>query len=61
MKRLILAMSIAGAMVSPSALAQVQNFKPVTQEMLLNPSPNDWLMFSRTYDAQTVQPSQADQ
>ena len=43
------------------AVAQVQNYKPVTQEMLLNPSPDDWLMFSRTYDAQSVQPSQADQ
>ena len=32
--------------------AQVQNYKPVTQDMLTNPSPNDWLMFSRTYDAQ---------
>jgi alcohol dehydrogenase (cytochrome c) len=29
---------------------------PVTQEMLLNPSPDDWLMFSRTYDAQRFSP-----
>src|SRR5579872_3403679 len=36
--------------------AQVQNYKPVTQDMLLNPSPNDWLMFSRTYDAQRFSP-----
>ena len=36
--------------------AQVQNFKPVTQEMLLNPSPDDWLMYSRTYDAQRYSP-----
>src|SRR5712691_6933570 len=34
----------------------VRNFKPVTQEMLLNPSPDDWLMFSRTYDAQRFSP-----
>ena len=27
---------------------------PVTQEMLLNPSPDDWLMFSRTYNNQRV-------
>jgi alcohol dehydrogenase (cytochrome c) len=39
-----------------SATAQVQNFKPVTKEMLENPSPNDWLMFSRTYDAQRFSP-----
>ncbi len=36
--------------------AQVQNYKPVTQDMLTNPSPNDWLMFSRTYDAQRYSP-----
>jgi alcohol dehydrogenase (cytochrome c) len=38
------------------ARAQVQNYKPVTQDMLTNPSPNDWLMFSRTYDAQRYSP-----
>jgi alcohol dehydrogenase (cytochrome c) len=38
------------------AQAQVPNYKPVTQEMLTNPSPNDWLMFSRTYDAQRYSP-----
>src|SRR5437660_2691025 len=53
MKKLFFAMSIVGATV---ALAQVQNFKPVTQEMLLNPSPDDWLMYSRTYDAQRFSP-----
>ena len=39
-----------------SASGQVQNFVPVTQEMLLNPSPDDWLMYSRTYDAQRYSP-----
>src|SRR5207244_737233 len=38
------------------AVAQVKNFIPVTQEMLLNPSPDDWLMYSRTYDAQRYSP-----
>ena len=38
------------ATVTPVA-AQVKNYKPVTQQMLLNPSPDDWLMYSRTYDA----------
>jgi PQQ-dependent dehydrogenase (methanol/ethanol family) len=37
-------------------VAQVQNFKPVTEEMLRNPSPNDWLLFSRTLDAQRFSP-----
>ena len=35
---------------------QVPNFAPVTDEVLRNPSPNDWLMFSRTYDAQRFSP-----
>src|SRR5581483_1431111 len=38
------------------ARGQVQNFKPVTDQMLENPSPDDWLMFSRTYDAQRYSP-----
>jgi alcohol dehydrogenase (cytochrome c) len=37
-------------------LAQVQTYTPVTQNLLENPSPNDWLMFSRTYDAQRFSP-----
>src|SRR5215467_2538779 len=36
--------------------AQVKSFTPVTDQMLLNPSPDDWLMFSRTYDAQRFSP-----
>ncbi|TAJ94149.1 MAG: hypothetical protein EPO31_08240 [Gammaproteobacteria bacterium] len=42
------------------ALAQagsgITDFKPVTDEMLRNPPPGDWLMFSRTYDAQRYSP-----
>src|SRR5215813_6958339 len=47
---------IVAAAVATAGLAQVQNFVPVTQQMLLNPSPDDWLMFSRTYDAQRFSP-----
>ena len=36
--------------------AQVEDFVPVSNGMLLNPSPNDWLMFSRTYDNQRFSP-----
>ncbi len=43
------------AAVTP-AVAQVQNFIPVTEQMLENPSPGDWLMYSRTYDAQRYSP-----
>jgi alcohol dehydrogenase (cytochrome c) len=31
-------------------------FVPVTDKMLQNPSPDDWLMYSRTYDAQRFSP-----
>ncbi|HXP88926.1 MAG TPA: PQQ-binding-like beta-propeller repeat protein [Bryobacteraceae bacterium] len=48
--------AIAAALTAAPAPAQVQGFKPVTQEMLLNPAPGDWLMFSRTYDAQRYSP-----
>ena len=48
------ALAVLGA-IAP-AFAQVQNFKPVTQQMLENPSPDDWLMYSRTYDAQRYSP-----
>jgi len=35
---------------------EVNRFTPVTREMLANPSPDDWLMYSRTYDAQRFSP-----
>ena len=44
-----------GLLVGP-LFAQVQNFKPVTQHQLENPSSDDWLMYSRTYDAQRFSP-----
>jgi alcohol dehydrogenase (cytochrome c) len=34
----------------------VKDYKPVTNDMLLNPRPDDWLMFSRTYDAWRYSP-----
>ena len=40
-----------------AATAQVvRNYEPVTQQMLENPSPNDWLMYNRTYDSQRYSP-----
>jgi alcohol dehydrogenase (cytochrome c) len=42
--------------MNPAARAQVQNYKPVTTAELANPSPNDWLSFSRTYDDQRFSP-----
>src|SRR5687768_17754146 len=38
------------------AQQQPRPYRPITQDMLLNPSADDWLMFSRTYDAQRYSP-----
>jgi alcohol dehydrogenase (cytochrome c) len=46
---------VTAAVTAPSP-AQVKDFKPVTQQMLLKPNPGDWLMYSRTYDAQRFSP-----
>src|SRR5580765_6379698 len=57
MTRTLLSIACIGAgILSPSARAQVQGFKPVTSAELANPSPNDWLSFSRTYDDQRFSP-----
>ncbi|MES2604991.1 MAG: PQQ-binding-like beta-propeller repeat protein [Pseudomonadota bacterium] len=42
--------------VTLACQAQQTGFVPVTQQMLENPAPADWLMFSRTYDAQRYSP-----
>ncbi len=39
-----------------AASAPPRNYVPVTAEMLLNPDPADWLMYSRTYDSQRFSP-----
>jgi len=56
MKSLFFAALITLAALVTSAAAQVKNFLPVTSAMLLNPGPDDWLMYSRTYDAQRYSP-----
>jgi alcohol dehydrogenase (cytochrome c) len=43
-------------MIVASQGIQTPAFPPVTDQMLANPSPDDWLMFSRTYDAQRYSP-----
>jgi alcohol dehydrogenase (cytochrome c) len=55
-KKLILLLAIVMAAVTSVAMVRVENFTPVTKEMLLKPNPADWLMFSRTYDAQRFSP-----
>src|ERR1700680_3430019 len=54
--RLIGATFFLLAAITTAAVAQVQGFTPVTQQMLENPSPDDWLMFNRTYDGQRFSP-----
>jgi len=56
MKSLFFAALMTLAALVTSAAAQVKNFLPVTSAMLLNPGPDDWLMYSRTYDAQRYSP-----
>src|SRR3979409_545312 len=38
------------------AVAQTQNFTPVTEEVLANPDPGDWLMLNRTFAQQRYSP-----
>ena len=45
--RLVLALVVAFMTVA-SAQGRLDNYTPVTDEMLAEPSPNDWLMFRRT-------------
>src|SRR3954470_23507424 len=53
---LILSILCVSAMMLATQGAQTPAFPPVTDQMLANPSPDDWLMFSRTYDAQRYSP-----
>ena len=39
-----------------AVVAQRPAFVPITDKTLQNPSPDDWLMYSRTYDAQRFSP-----
>jgi alcohol dehydrogenase (cytochrome c) len=49
-------LSCALAIQLANAQQSIDKFEPVTQKMLENPAPEDWLMFSRTYDAQRFSP-----
>src|SRR5450756_179336 len=61
MKRIIAcaAASLLSTSVSLIALgtgATGQTFAPVTEEVLANPDPSDWLMLNRTFDEQRFSP-----
>ena len=45
-----------GAQESETITREVRPFVPVTDEMLRNPDPGDWLMTHRTYDFQAYSP-----
>jgi alcohol dehydrogenase (cytochrome c) len=47
---------LLGASAAIAAPAAAQNFVSVTDAMLSNPDPADWLMVSRTYDEQRYSP-----
>jgi alcohol dehydrogenase (cytochrome c) len=56
MNRVVAAVALAIAVVASAVYAQRPAFEPITEKTLLNPSPDDWLMYSRTYDAQRFSP-----
>jgi PQQ-dependent dehydrogenase (methanol/ethanol family) len=44
------------AVLATPAFAQVADFRPVTDAVLANPDPADWLMLNRTFDQQRFSP-----
>ncbi len=52
----VVALALVSAFTASAAMAQVQNYVPVTDAMLQNPDPNDWLNWRRTLDAQAHSP-----
>jgi alcohol dehydrogenase (cytochrome c) len=51
---------VASAILAVQVIAQQpgRNLVPLTEDTLKSPSPNDWLMYNRTYDAQRFSPLQ---
>ena len=49
-------LSAAAALGVFTPTASAQTFVPVTQQMLENPDPADWLMLNRTFDEQRFSP-----
>src|SRR6266853_4367991 len=50
-----IAAAVFGVFATPAA-AQIADFRPVTDAILANPDPADWLMISRTFDQQRYSP-----
>jgi alcohol dehydrogenase (cytochrome c) len=55
LKRTICAAALMSACTT-LAVAQVREFKPVTEQVLADPDPADWLMLNRTFDQQRFSP-----
>lgn len=56
-RRLLHLAAVALLLLSSGPIqAQAIQEQPVTEAMLLNPDPSDWLMYSRTYDNQRFSP-----
>ena len=55
-RKMLFVLAILTVTIASVALAQIKPAVLVTQDMLQNPSPDDWLMYSRTYDAQRFSP-----
>ena len=52
---------VAAAMlcaIATQSFGQNEGFQPVTNDVLANPPPGDWLMINRTYDEQRFSPQQ---
>ncbi len=56
MKSIVAVALLLIAILAAGSFGQQKAFPPVTDKMLQNPSPDDWLMYSRTYDAQRFSP-----
>ena len=56
MKRSIALVVALGLIGFAAVSAQRPAFVPITDKTLLNPAPEDWVMYSRTYDAQRFSP-----
>ena len=52
----VLAGLVGLALGAPSVAGQAQEFVPITDEMLRDPDPGDWLQAYRTYDFQAFSP-----
>src|SRR6476620_135568 len=56
MNRAALLAAAAVCVFATQAAAQFADFKPVTDDVLANPDPGDWLMLNRSYDEQRFSP-----